>query len=205
MQGDPRHFESVGSRFGFQVEADTPEELRLVWRGSRFPAFLCLGISLALLFLSVPIAQAIALHGLASRVGSLWYFPVMNLVLFGVAIFLISLNRRVRVERKARLFSLSKGSLFGSRKLVAGANEIADLRLGTDAVYAGIGVAGTTQGQSYFPALSLRLRLIEGPTVLIDRAGTKRLENLAQCLSRALDKPIVREEGQTGLTSPHSS
>jgi hypothetical protein len=194
MQGDPRHFESVGSRFGFQVETESPQELRLVWRGSRFPAFLCLGISLALLSLSVPIAQAIALHGLGNRVGSLWYFPVMNLILFGVAIFLISLNRRIRVDRKARLFSLSKGSLFGSRKLIADLNEIADLRLGNDAVYSGIGVAGTTQGQSYFPAFSLRLRLTEGGTVLLDRAGTKRLENLAECLSRVLDKPIVREE-----------
>jgi hypothetical protein len=198
MQGDPRHFESVGSRFGFQVEAESPEELRLVWRGSRFPAFLCLGISLALLSLSVPIAQAIALHGLGSRVGSLWYFPVMNSILFAVAIFLISLNRRIRVDRKARRFSLSKGSLFGSRKLIADLNEISDLRLGTDAVYSGIAVAGTTQGQSYFPAWSLRLRLTQGGTVLLDRAGTKRLENLAECLSRVLDKPIIREEKSGG-------
>jgi hypothetical protein len=80
---------------------------------------------------------------------------------------------------------------------MAGLNEIADLRLGTDAVYSGIAVAGTTQGQSHFPAFSLRLRLTEGGTVLLDRAGTKRLENLAECLSRVLDKPIIRE-GEKG-------
>lgn len=194
MQGDPCHFETVGSRLGFQIEAETPEELRLVWRGSRFPAFLCLGISLALLFLSVPILQAIALNGLAGRASSLWYFPVMNLVLFGVAVFLISLNRRITVDRTTGRISLRKASIFGARRLCADVSEIADLRLGTDAVYSGVAVAGSTQGQSHFPALSLRLRLVDGRAVLLDRAGRKRLEALAGTLSRLLDKPIVREE-----------
>ncbi|MBI2540341.1 MAG: hypothetical protein HYW04_11205, partial [Deltaproteobacteria bacterium] len=65
MEGNPAEFEAVGNRLGFHVETEDRERISLAWRGPRFPAFLCLGIALALLFLSLPIVEAIRQRGLA--------------------------------------------------------------------------------------------------------------------------------------------
>jgi len=59
MEGKPDQFEAMGSRLGFRIAEEDQEKLRLVWRGARFPAFLCLGIALALLFLSLPTLEAV--------------------------------------------------------------------------------------------------------------------------------------------------
>ena len=59
MIGNPVQFEAIGNRLGFHVVEQTPQKLRLLWHGARFPAFLCLGIALLLLFVSVPILQAL--------------------------------------------------------------------------------------------------------------------------------------------------
>jgi hypothetical protein len=194
MEGDPSNFESIGSRLGFHFKEETPDRLCLTWRGARFPAFLCLGIASALLLLSVPIIQALILQGFASRVVSLWYFPVMNLILFGVAIFLLSLNRNILVDRSAGRLFLSKGSFLGRKRFVANFHEIAGLKLGTDQVYSGPSVAGSTVGERFFPALSLRLILKNGATVLLDRGGKKNLDYLAGRLSIFLEKPVSRED-----------
>ena len=55
MEGNPAQFEAIGNRLGFRVEEESDRELCLVWQGPRFPAFLCLGIALLLLSVSVPI------------------------------------------------------------------------------------------------------------------------------------------------------
>ena len=60
MTGDPRHFESIGSRLGFRAEPSADGELNLVWRGGRFPALLCLGIAAFLLLLNNNPAHAFA-------------------------------------------------------------------------------------------------------------------------------------------------
>jgi hypothetical protein len=62
MIGDPAQFETIGNRLGFEIAENTSEKLRLVWRGARFPAFLCLGIAVLLLAVSVPILEALRLY-----------------------------------------------------------------------------------------------------------------------------------------------
>ena len=95
MQGTPADFEAIGNRLGFRISDNSHQTLALVWQGTRFPAFLCLGIALALLFISVPIVAALNLRGFVGPAGSLWYFPIMNLILFGVAAFLLTQKRTI--------------------------------------------------------------------------------------------------------------
>lgn len=189
MEGNPAHFEAVGTRLGFRVVAETEESLGLVWQGVRFPAFLCLGIAAALLFLSVPIAIAIHQRGFAGPAGSLWYFPVMNLILLGVACYLLSLKRTIVVDGKARQIRLRRRSLFRRRMLCAGFAEVASIRLGIDQLQSGLGVAGSAPDESY-PVPSLRLILNSGDTVLLDRGGLRRLKSLAERLTARLGKPL---------------
>lgn len=201
MLGDPTAFESIGSRLGFDSEFEDSEQMRLVWRGGRFPALLCLGIAGFLLFLSVPILQAIRIQGWDSPVGSLWYFPVMNLLLFGVAGFLLSLRRAISVDRRAARVFLSKRNLWKGSRLTVEFAEIEALKLAPDQVYSGFAVAGSTAGEKSFPAQSLRLRLRNGQSVLLDRGGGRKIEALAQKLSRLLDRPVERDSGDVGSTA----
>lgn len=189
MEGNPSQFEAIGNRLGFRVAADDPEKLRLTWRGPRFPAFLCLGIALALLFLSLPIVEAIRQRGLAGPAGSLWYFPMMNLILLGISAFLISLRRGVLLDHKEGRITLRKSSIFRKTTLDLRYDEVTALRLGVDQVYSGFAVAGSSAGESH-PVPSLRLVLDNGETVLLDRGGTKRLEDLGRRLGAALGKPL---------------
>ncbi len=69
--------------------------------------------------------------------------------------------------------------------------EIAALQVGTDMVYSGLAVAGSTMGQSRFPTASLRLALNGGETVLLDRGTKQRIRDLALRINRHLDKPIT--------------
>ena len=173
MEGCPTDFETIGSRLGFRPDEARADLLRLVWRGARFPAILCLSIAVALLFLSIPILQAIGSRGFGSRVGSLWYFPVMNLILLVIA--------------------LSKKNLFRRRDLTLDFAEVAALKLGPDPVYGGFGVAGSTAGQS-FPAPSLRLVLTNETTVLVDRGGQRRLQGLGRQLAEFLQRPLTQSD-----------
>ena len=193
MQGQPRHFESVGSRLGFQVREETPTSLVLSWQGARFPGWLCLGLALALLFVSVPILAAIRLKGFNSRVGALWYFPFMNLLLLGIGGFLVSVRRSIVLDRKSAQVMLTKTTLINRRVLTLAFADIAQVQVGVDQVYSGAGVAGSTVGQSYFPVHSLRLVLTGGETVLLDRGSERRVESLGDKLSRFLERPLVRE------------
>ena len=192
MTGDPRHFESIGNRLGFRPERSGDDEINLVWRGGRFPALLCLGIAAFLLLLSGPVFLAIRAQGLDSAVGSLWYFPAMNVVLFGVALFLLTLKRTIRIDRRAARVCLSRSSLLMRRRLVLEFDEVRALRLGEDEVYSGFAVAGSTAGQKSFPARSLRLLLSGSQSVLLDRGGGRRLEELAVRIGRFMDKPVDR-------------
>ena len=191
MEGDPRHFESFISRLGFQIHQEDSYGVRLVWRGTRYPGFLCLGLSLALLFLSVPVLRAILIRGMDSTAMSLWYFPAMNLILFCVALFLLSLNRTTVIDQRSKRVLLSKRSILKRRDLAVPFGEIAALRVGTDMVYSGFAVAGSTMGQSRFPTASLRLALKGGETVLLDRGTKQKIHDLALRINRFLDKPIT--------------
>lgn len=195
MVGDPRQFESIGSRLGFSTRVANNEEIHLVWHGGRFPAFLCLGVAAFLLVLSIPVYQAIQIHGLNSAVGSLWYFPVMNVVLLGVAGFLLSLKRVIVVERATGKISLTKRNLWSRCKLVVDFAEVEAIRLANDQVYSGFAVAGSTAGEKSFPALSLRLMLPDSQSVLLERGAGHRIRDLATLLGEFIGKP-VRDEGE---------
>ncbi len=193
MKGNPADFEAIGNRLGFHIASENPQRLILIWKGARFPAFLCLGIAVALFFLSVPIIEAIRQTGFTGPAGSLWYFPVMNLILFGIAIFLVSIRRTILIDDTTRRILLAKRSLFRNLSFCVDYEEVSALRLGIDEVYSGFAVAGSTAGQR-FPASALRLILNGGKTVLLDRGGRKRLESLGKHLGERLGKSLQTDE-----------
>jgi hypothetical protein len=189
MEGHPAHFEAIGSRLGFRVAADTAQELRLVWHGPRFPALLCLGIACLLLLISVPISYAIYLNGFVGAAGSLWYFPFMNVILLGIAVYLLSQKRTMVIDSGARKVILKKRSLCQTTSLSAAYPEIDRLVLGVDQVYGGFAVAGSSAAQT-FPVPSLRLFVTGGESILLDRGSFRKLEELGREISRRLDKPL---------------
>jgi hypothetical protein len=184
IEGKPADFEALGNRLGFSVIEDSPKRLYLKWRGPRFPAFLCLGIALLLLFVSIPITQAIYWGGFGSRAASLWYFPLMNLVLLGIAGYLLVQQRTIVVEGN-RSVRFSKRRLFGALSFYVSVDAIEGVKLGLDQVYSGFAVAGSSAAQS-FPVPSLRLCLRDGETVLIDRGSARRLKELGTRIAQRL-------------------
>jgi len=190
MEGHPAEFEAVGNRLGFRIETEDRERISLAWRGPRFPAFLCLGIALLLLFVSIPIMKAIELRGFSGPAGSLWYFPLMNLVLFLIASYLLSLKRTVFFDNVAQRITLTKRSLFKKTEVIAPYVDVQEIRLGIDEVYSGFAVAGSSAAQK-FPAPSLRLTNKDGQTVLLDRGSRRRLEELGKRITEAIKKPLV--------------
>ncbi len=201
MEGNPAHFEAIGSRLGFRVAAEEPAKLVLVWQGARFPAFLCLGIAVALMFISIPILEALRQRGFEGPAASLWYFPLMNLILLGIAAFLLSVKRTIVFDRNEQKICLYKRSIFRTRRLCANNDEVTSLKIGTDQVYSGFALAGSSAAETY-SVPSLRLILKNGETVLLDRGGMKRLENLAERLSQYLGKPLHAEETPTHFVPP---
>ena len=189
MTGDPAQFEAIGNRLGFRVVEQTPDKVRLHWQGPRFPAFLCLGIALLLLFVSVPIIQALLLRGLVGPAGSLWYFPLMNLVLFGISLFLITQRRVIELDNNARQVILRRHSLYRSTALSASYDEIVEVRLGVDEIESGFALAGSTAAQK-FPIPALRLVLPNGANVLLDRGSYRKLTEIGKLTSERLAKPF---------------
>lgn len=192
MRGDPAQFEAIGNRLGFQIVEASPEQLQLVWHGPRFPAYLCLAISLLLLFLSVPILWALQTRGFSGPAASLWYFPLMNLILLGIGVYLIFQRRRIVFDNNAGQVRLYKRGMLRSPALSADYREIEKLRLGIDQVYSGFAVAGSSATQR-FPVPSLRLLLKGGDTVLLDRGSVKRLKDLGENIARRVHKPFAVE------------
>ena len=143
----------------------------------------------------MPVFLAIRAHGLDSAVGNLWYFPAMNVVLFGVVLFLFTLKRTIRIDRRARTVSLTRSSLFMRRRLTVGFDEVASLNVADDQVYSGFAVAGSTAGEKSFPARSVRLLLADTVladpgSVLLDRGGGRRLDDLAARIGEFIGKPV---------------
>jgi hypothetical protein len=181
MIGHPEQFEAIGNRLGFRVVEQTPRKLLLLWQGARFPAFLCLGIALLLLFVSVPIVEALRLRGFAGPAGSLWYFPVMNLILFGIAFFLITQRRTIEVDSDARQITLRRQSMYRNITFAANYEEIGKISLGIDQVYSGFAIGGSTAAQS-FPIPALRMVLMSGENVLLDRGSFRKLADMGKVL-----------------------
>jgi hypothetical protein len=190
MIGNPAQFEAIGNRLGFQVTEQTTQKLRLHWQGPRFPAFLCLGIALLLLFVSVPILQALHVRGFDGPAGSLWYFPLMNVVLFGIAIFLVTQQRGIEVDNRSRRITLRRQSLYRSIVLTASYDEIREIQLGVDEIQSGLAVAGSTAAEK-FPVPALRMVLTDGRTVLLDRGSFRRLKETGKLISERTDIPLA--------------
>lgn len=146
-----------------------------------------------MLFLSIPILEAIRQRGFEGPASFLWYFPLMNLILLGISLFLLSLKRTILFDHKERQVALYKRSIFRSARLSADYNEVTGLKLGIDEVYSGFALAGSSAAQKY-PAPSLRLILKGGETVLLDRGSIRRLESLGKRLSYFLGKPLLTAE-----------
>jgi hypothetical protein len=189
MEGNPTQFEAIGNRLGFRVLEETDKKLSLVWQGPRFPAFLCLGIALLLLSVSLPILYAIYLNGFVGAAGSLWYFPLMNLILFGISFYLLSQKRTIIIDNSAQQVTLKKRSLYQTTLLSVAYLEIKRLKLGVDQIYSGFAVAGSSAAQT-FPVPSLRLFAQGGESILLDRGSLRRLEKLGRRVSGRLNKPL---------------
>src|SRR5678815_3613624 len=188
-RGNPTQFEAIGNRLGFRVAEESDRELCLVWQGPRFPAFLCLGIALLLLSVSLPILYAIYLNGFVGAAGSLWFFPLMNLILFGISFYLLSQKRTIIIDNSAQKVILKKRSLYQTTLLSVAYREIKRLKLGVDQVYSGFALAGSSSAQT-FPVPSLRLFAQGGASILLDRGSLRRLEELGRRLSSQLNKPL---------------
>jgi hypothetical protein len=202
MIGDPAQFEAIGNRLGFRAVQQTPDRLVLRWQGARFPAFLCLGIALLLLFISVPIVEALRLRGFVGPAGSLWYFPVMNLVLFGIALFLITQRRTIEIDSASRRVILRRQTLYWTVLFAASYDEITKVRLGIDRVYSGFALGGSTAAES-FPVPALRLVLERGNHALLDRGSLRRLTELGKLISERLVKPLeIDPELETQRSRP---
>ena len=195
MEGNPVEFEALGNRLGFRIVEETPEKLRLVWQGARFPAFLCLGIAFALLFISIPIVQAIRLRGFVGPAGSLWYFPLMNLILFGISVYLLSQKRTIVIDASLEKVTLARRSLYRTALLIMSYGEIGQLKLGVDQVYNGFAIAGSSAAQS-FPVPALRLCVANGESVLLDRGSFRKLEAMGKQIGERIKKPLEVEEGR---------
>jgi hypothetical protein len=189
MIGDPSQFEAIGNRLGFRVVEQSAETLKLYWQGPRFPAFLCLGIALLLLVVSIPIVQALLLRGFIGPAGSLWYFPLMNLVLFGIAFFLLTQRRTIEIDGATRRLTLRRLSLYRSTVLEVDFAEIKSLRLSNDQVYSGFAIGGSTAAQT-FPIPALRLVFFDGENVLLDRSSLRRLTELGRMISERVNKSL---------------
>ncbi len=204
MQGNPASFDAIGNRLGFSIAENNSQRLRLIWRGPRFPAYLCLSIAILLLFISVPIVGAIRLRGFVGPAASLWYFPVMNMILFGIACYLLTLKRTILFDRQKIV--LTNQSLFNRSLLSASYSEIERINLGVDQVYNGFAVAGSSAAQQ-FPVPSLRLFLVNGDSVLLDRGGRARLRELGMQIGERLEKPLQidarLEFEKTGAVKSH--
>jgi len=192
MIGDPAQFETIGNRLGFEIAENTPEKLRLVWRGARFPAFLCLGIAVVLLAVSVPIVEALRLRGFTGPAAALWYFPLMNLILFAIAFFLVTQQRVIEVNSRARQVILRRHSLYRSIVLNASYDEIDRLKLGYDEVYSGFALGGPPAAQK-FSVPALRMVLRDGAAVLLDRGSARKLKELGKLASELLSRPLEIE------------
>jgi hypothetical protein len=189
MHGNPASFDAIGNRLGFAIAANDAQHLRLVWHGPRFPAYLCLSIAILLLFISVPIVEAIRMRGFVGPAAALWYFPVMNMILFGIACYLLTLKRTISFDHQRQRVLLTNQSLFNRSFLSASYSEIEKINLGVDQVYNGFAVAGSSAAEQ-FPVPSLRLCLVTGDSVLLDRGSRGRLKELGMQIGEQLDRPF---------------
>jgi hypothetical protein len=113
----------------------------------------------------------------------------MNLILFGISLYLLFQKRTIIIDNSAQRITLQKCSLRHTALLSITFPEIQKLSLGLDQVYSGFAVAGSSAAQT-FPVPSLRLVAVGGESILLDRGSLRRLEGLASRVSKRVEKPL---------------
>src|SRR5205814_8005618 len=121
--------------------------------------------------------QAIRLRGFSGPAGALWYFPLMNLVLFGISLYLLSQKRTIVIDKARQEVTLTRRSLYSVTTLAAHYSEIEKVKLGVDQVYSGFALAGSSAAES-FPVPALRLITSGGQSVLLDRGSNRKSTRL---------------------------
>jgi hypothetical protein len=117
----------------------------------------------------------------------------MNLILFGISIFLISQKRTIVFDDATERVTLRRRSLHRSIDLSIPYGEIQRLKIGVDQVYSGFAVAGSSAAER-FPVPALRLMIQNGQVVLLDRGGARRLKSLGERISQRTAKPLEIDE-----------
>jgi hypothetical protein len=112
----------------------------------------------------------------------------MNVILFGISLYLLSQKRRIVMDDSKQELSLTRRSLFRTLRLSIGYQKIGALRLGVDHVYSGFAVAGSSAAES-FPVPALRV-VIANESILLDRGSYRRMEELGRRVSERLKKPL---------------
>ena len=88
---------------------------------------------------------------------------------------------------------LFRSTLLRRSELRLGWDEVKALRLGSDQVYSGFAIAGSSAAETY-SVPSLRLVLDSGESALLDRSGSKRLQSLAERFRDFLETDLEVEE-----------
>jgi hypothetical protein len=114
----------------------------------------------------------------------------MNLILFGISLYLLSQKRTIIIDNSTQQVTLKKRSLYQTTLLSVAYLEITTLKLGVDQVYSGFALAGSSSAQT-FPVPSLRLFAQGGESILLDRGSFRRLEELGRRISSRLNKQLV--------------
>ena len=128
------------------------------------------------------------MRGFVGPAAALWYFPVMNMILFGIACYLLTLKRTILFDHQEQRVVLTNQSLLNRSFLSASYSEIERINLGVDQVYNGFAVAGSSAAEQ-FPVPSLRL-VVTGDSVLLDRGSRGRLKELGMRIGERLDRPF---------------
>ena len=113
----------------------------------------------------------------------------MNLILFGISLYLLSQKRTIVIDKARQEVTLTRRSLYSVTTLAAYYSEIEKVKLGVDQVYSGFALAGSSAAES-FPVPALRLITSGGQSVLLDRGSLRKLEDIGKRISDRLLKPI---------------
>jgi hypothetical protein len=92
-------------------------------------------------------------------------------------------------DHQVQTIILTNQSLFNRSCLSASYSEIEQINLGVDQVYNGFAVAGSSAAEQ-FPVPSLRLFLVSGDSVLLDRGSRRRLKELGSKIGELLKRPL---------------
>ena len=155
MIGDPSQFEAIGIRLGFSIVEDSRQRLRLSWQGARFPAFLCVGIAVLLLFVSVPILQAALIARFHRPRGIAVVFPFDESSALRHCDFSGHPTAHHRIRQRGEVLRALSTQSLPQDQSTASFDEIEEITLSIDRVSSGFAIGGSTAAESFpVPALT---------------------------------------------------